>query len=547
MKKLRIYRFTPIFVALGMVLGILVGSFYTSHFAGRRLNVVNASSDKLNSLLHIIDDQYVDSVNITELVEKALPEILKELDPHSTYIPASEVDASMQELRGGFSGVGIQFVLYRDTVCVVRVLPGGPSDGVGLAAGDRIVTVDDKPFTGKEINEETVRNTLKGETGSTVRLTVKRPGQHKLLTYAIERGNVPINTVDASFMLGDGIGYIRISSFGETTYQEFLAALASLHEQGFSKLIIDLRGNTGGYMTPAIQIANEFLPKDRLIVYTQGRQSPREDYTSDGRGVFQSLPLVILTDEISASASEILAGAIQDNDRGLIIGRRSFGKGLVQVPIDFSDGSQVRLTKARYYSPSGRCVQKPYTLGKDKDYENELMTRIAHGELYSADSIKSTGKVYHTRIGRTVYGGGGIMPDIFVPSDTIGYTSYYEEANLRGHLSGFIFHFTDSHRSTLNSLTDFNKTVAWLEKQNLVGIFADYAEGRGLKKRPRMIRTSYQVIQRYIITGILRDLYSPEKAILYSAKTDVTIQRAQKAIHEGQTFPQPPAKKDEGR
>ncbi len=547
MKKLRIYRFTPIFVALGMVLGILVGSFYTSHFAGRRLNVVNASSDKLNSLLHIIDDQYVDSVNITELVEKALPEILKELDPHSTYIPASEVDASMQELRGGFSGVGIQFVLYRDTVCVVRVLPGGPSDGVGLAAGDRIVTVDDKPFTGTEINEETVRNTLKGETGSTVRLTVKRPGQNKLLTYAIERGNVPINTVDASFMLGDGIGYIRISSFGETTYQEFLAALASLHEQGFSKLIIDLRGNTGGYMTPAIQIANEFLPKDRLIVYTQGRQSPREDYTSDGRGVFQSLPLVILTDEISASASEILAGAIQDNDRGLIIGRRSFGKGLVQVPIDFSDGSQVRLTKARYYSPSGRCVQKPYTLGKDKDYENELMTRIAHGEIYSADSIKSTGKAYHTRIGRTVFGGGGIMPDIFVPSDTIGYTSYYEEANLRGHLSGFIFHFTDSHRSTLNSLTDFNKTVAWLEKQNLVGIFADYAEGRGLKKRPRMIRTSYQVIQRYIITGILRDLYSPEKAILYSAKTDVTIQRAQKAIHEGQTFPQPPAKKDEGR
>ena len=543
MKKLRIYRFTPIFVALGMVLGILVGSFYTSHFAGRRLNVVNASSDKLNSLLHIIDDQYVDSVNISELVEKALPEILRQLDPHSTYIPASEVDASMQELRGGFSGVGIQFILYQDTACVVRILPGGPSDGVGLKAGDRIVAVDDKPFTGKEINEEKVRTTLKGETGSIVKIKVKRPGHNGLLTYNIERGNVPISTVDAAFILEGHTGYIRISSFGETTYPEFLAALATLNEHDFESLIIDLRGNTGGYMSAAIQIANEFLPKNGLIVYTEGRQSPREEYTSDGRGSYQNMPLVILTDEISASASEILAGAIQDNDRGMIIGRRSFGKGLVQVPIEFSDGSQLRLTKARYYSPSGRCVQKPYTQGKGKDYDNELMTRIAHGELYSADSIKSTGKKFLTRIGRPVYDGGGIMPDIFVPSDTTGYTSYYEEANLRGLLSLFTFHYTDRHRKTLNGHNDFQSTVTWLEKQNLVNAFADYAEANGLKKRPRMIRTSYNVIQRYIITGILRDLYSPEKAIIYSAQSDVTIQRASRVIKEGHAFPQPPTAK----
>ena len=451
MNKQNSTRFVPLLVALGIVAGILLGNFYANYFSGKRLNIVNASGNKLNDLLHIIDDQYVDSVNISDLVEKALPKIMSELDPHSVYISADEVEASMQDLKGSFSGIGIEFTIMKDTVRVIRPVEGGPSESAGLRPGDRIVSIDGKPFVGEVVTNEEATKRLKGATNSVVKLGIRRPGVEKLLTFSVVRGEVPLRSIDAVYMLDPGIGYIRVKSFAETTYSEFLAALARLNHGDFRGLVIDLRGNLGGYMDPAVKMANEFLPKNRLIVYTEGRKSPREEYRSDGRGVYQSLPLVVLVDEASASASEIFAGAIQDNDRGMIVGRRTFGKGLVQVPIEFRDGSMLRLTKARYYTPSGRCLQKPYTMGDEEDYAQDLLLRAEHGEFFSRDSIKTNGQRYKTSIGRTVYGGGGIIPDIFIPRDTTGMTSYFKDAYFDGLLYQFSFDYIDRNRQELSA------------------------------------------------------------------------------------------------
>ncbi len=425
-------RFMPLMVSLGVVVGILLGSFFANHFSGNRLSIINNSSNKILDLFHLIDDQYVDTVDIPNLVEESLPQILKELDPHSTYISAAKVEESMQDLKGSFSGIGVQFTIYRDTIRIVKVVKGGPSESVGLQAGDRIVQIDGKAYVGDTINNDGAMSRLKGAKGSVARLGIKRAGRSSLLSFSVKRGDVPVRTVDAAYMAAPGVGYIRVTSFGDTTYPEFVAALTKLQSQDFSKLILDLRGNPGGYMETAVQLANEFLPKNSLIVYTKGRKSPRKEYRTDGRGAYQNIPLVVLVDETSASASEIFAGAIQDNDRGTIIGRRSFGKGLVQVPIEFPDGSMLRLTTARYYTPAGRCVQKPYKPGDEEDYAADLLLRAEHGEYYSADSIRNTGEKFKTRLGRTVYGGGGIVPDVFIPRDTTGITSYFRDAYFNG-------------------------------------------------------------------------------------------------------------------
>ena len=416
-------RLLPFYISVAVVVGVLIGSFYATHFSGNRISFINTSSNKLSDLLHIIDDRYVDTVNMSDLVERSMPQILKELDPHSTYITAKDVEASMQDLRGSFSGIGVQFTIYEDTIRVVRVIPGGPAEDVGLRPGDCIVAVDGKTYVGKNIDTEGTMKRLKGEGGSKVVLSVRRAGKPGLEKFTIVRGDVPVNSVDAAYMLDATTGYIRISSWGDNTYGDFLAAMASLGAKGMKNLVVDLRGNLGGYLQAAVSVANEFLPKDRLIVYTKGRRFNQEQYKSNGRGTYQHLPLVVLVDETSASASEIFAGAMQDNDRATIIGRRSFGKGLVQVPIEFRDGSMVRLTVARYYTPSGRCVQKPFTPGDEEDYEADLLTRAARGEYYNSDSIKTSGQQYKTRLGRIVYGGGGIIPDFFVPRDTTGLTS----------------------------------------------------------------------------------------------------------------------------
>ena len=540
MGKLRDSRFVPLIIALGLVVGILIGSFYANHFSGNRLNIINTSSNKLNVLLHLIDDQYVDTVNIPDLVEKALPQILMELDPHSTYVGASDVEESMQELKGSFSGIGVQFTIYRDTVRVVKVIKGGPSEQHGIMPGDCIISVDGKPYVGKEVTNDETMKRLKGPRETTVKLGIKRHGKQQPLNFSIVRGDVPLRTIDAVYMLDETTGYIRINSFGETTYPEFLSALAKLNNEDLEGLVIDLRGNLGGYMAPAVQIANEFLPKDRLIVYTEGRKSPREEYTSDGRGTYPTLPLVVLVDEGSASASEILAGAIQDNDRGSIIGRRTFGKGLVQVPIDFPDGSMLRLTKARYYTPSGRCVQKPYTPGDEEEYAADLLLRAEHGEYFTADSIKTDGEKFETRGGRTVYGGGGIIPDIFIARDTLGMTSYFMEAYRTGLMYSFAYDFVDRHRSRLGEETDLNKISAYLDRQDILEQFARFAEKNGLKRRNLMLQKSGKLFKEYLYNYIVGDLLDTEGAVKYANLSDSAVQKALLLMQRGETFPSLP-------
>jgi len=535
-------RFIPFLLAICLIAGIAIGTFYANHFSGNKLGIINTSSNKLNALLRIIDDQYVDTVNMGDLVEEAMPQILSELDPHSSYIPAKDLEAVNADLKGSFSGIGIQFTIQNDTIHVNSVIQGGPSEKVGLMAGDRIVEVDDSAFVGKIVTNSEAMKRLKGEKGSKVKLGVYRPGEKDLLHFTVIRGNIPVKSIDAAYMINEKVGYIKVNKFGETTYPELLIALAKLNQKNCEGLIVDLRGNTGGYMAAAIQMVNEFLPNNRLIVYTQGRKSPREDYNSNGTGSNQKMPLVVLVDEGSASASEIFAGAIQDNDRGTIVGRRSFGKGLVQQPIEFSDGSAIRLTIARYYTPSGRCIQKPYEKGKESEYELDLLTRYEHGEFFSADSIKQDEtEVYHTRLGRPVYGGGGIMPDIFVPQDTTGMTSYFRMAANRGLIIRYTFDYTDQNRSTLQKYDTPEKMEAYLKGQNLLNKFAAWAEKKGLKRRNNLMMKSRRLFEMSLYGNIIYNMLGMEAYVEYLNESDKTVLKAVEILEKGESFPQAPA------
>ncbi len=543
MSRNRSPRLMPLFLALSLVAGILIGTFYANHFSGNRLSIINTGSNKLNDLLRIIDEQYVDTVNVKDLVESAMPKILSELDPHSAYISAQNAEESMEDLKGSFSGIGVMFVIREDTIHIMNVVKGGPSEKVGLMAGDRIVSVDGKPFVGKEVTDVTAKKTLKGPKGSKVKLGIKRNHEKETLYFDIVRGDIPQHSIDASYMVTPDVGYIKVRSFSETTYPEMLVALAQLNREGFKNLIIDLRGNQGGYMHTAIQMANVFLPKDQLIVYTEGRKSPRENYFSDGQGSFRDIPLVVLVDEGSASASEIFAGAIQDNDRGLVIGRRSFGKGLVQLPIEFKDGSIIRLTTARYYTPSGRCIQKPYEKGHGQEYENDLLMRYERGEFFSQDSIKQGGEKYKTRLGRTVYGGGGIMPDIFVPEDTTDVTLYYKEAVLSGLVRQFCFNYSDQHREEINKLETNSDIVKFLEKKNVIDQFATYASQKGLRRRNLMIRKSRKRFEETIYGTIIYNCRDMEAYIEYLNESDPTIMKSLEVFENGDAKPKAPAQK----
>lgn len=537
-------RMMPLLMALCVIIGIIIGTFYANHFSGNRLNIINSGSNRLNNLLHIIDDQYVDAVNIDSLVDKAIPQILSDLDPHSVYISAKDVQQATDDLKGSFSGVGIEFVIRNDTIHVQGVIKNGPAEQAGILAGDKIVSVDGKPFVGKVVTNEEAMRRLKGPKDTKVKIGVQRYGQKSIKYYTITRGDIPQKSVSATYMLDDNTGYIKIKNFGENTYPELLIALAQLSQEGFSNLIIDLRDNTGGYLKSAVQMANEFLPKNRLIVYTEGRKSPRQDYKSDGRGSYQNIPLVVLINETSASASEIFAGAMQDNDRATIIGRRSFGKGLVQQQIGFPDGSMIRLTVARYYTPSGRCIQKPYVMGDDKDYEEDLLVRYQHGESFSQDSIKHTGPAYHTSIGRTVYGGGGITPDIFVPEDTLGITSYFKEASMSGLILQFAFVYTDDNRLKLNNFTEMMELADYLVKQNTVDKFATYADKHGLQRRNLMIKKSHNLLERYINSRIIYNIMDEEDWIEYLNLDDNVIKAALNVFKNNAAFPKQPEPKD---
>ena len=530
-------RYMPLLLALCVVVGILIGTFYANHFSGNRLNIINSGSNRLNNLLHIIDDQYVDTVNMDDLVEKAIPEILGELDPHSVYFNAKDVQSANDDLRGSVSGVGIEFVIRKDTIHIQNVIQGGPSEQAGLQAGDKIVSVDDEPFVGEKVTNEEAMRRLKGPRGTKVKIGVMRYHQKNVKYYTVTRDDIITKSINTAYMLDDKTGYIRIKNFGENTYGEMLSALAMLSQEGLSNLVVDLRDNQGGYMASAIQIVDEFLPKGCRIVYTEGRKQPKEIFPSTGRGTYQDIPLVVLINEGSASASEIFAGAIQDNDRGTVIGRRSFGKGLVQKPIEFSDGSVIRLTIARYYTPSGRCIQKPYTTGNDKDYEEDLLMRYERGEYFSQDSIKHTGPAYHTRLGRTVYGGGGITPDIFIPEDTTGITSYYKEAAMSGLILQFAFEYTDEHRDQLKNYDTMPSLLSYLKKQNLVEKFAAYAEKNGLQRRNLMMQRSHTLFERYIYSRIIYNMMDEEAWMEYLNSDDPAIRETQKVFKNGTAFP----------
>ena len=538
MKVKRQSRFSPILLFISLIIGILIGTFLAGRFSGNRLNIINSSSNKINDLLHIIDNQYVDTVNISNIVEDAMPKIIEELDPHSKYISAKDATTANEDLKGSFCGVGVQFTIKNDTVHVAGVIKGGPSEKVGILAGDRIISIDGEEYVGKEVTNEETMHRLKGEKGTEVKVQVLRRGQHTPISFTIQRGDIPLKSIDATYMLNDKLGYMKISKFGETTYHEMLVALAQLSEQNFEGLVVDLRGNGGGYLAAAINMINEFLPENNLIVYTQGRMFRREDYMSDGRGSYQSLPLIVLTDETTASAAEIFSGAIQDNDRGIIIGRRTFGKGLVQQPIEFGDGSMIHLTIARYYTPSGRCIQKPYSKGGNKEYELDIMSRYEHGEFFSEDSIRQTGEKYLTSIGRTVYGGGGIMPDYFVAEDTSDITEYYKEVFNKGLIQQFCFEYTDKNRPELEKYETASKIEKTLRTNNVLEKFIKYADKNGVKRRNLMIKKSQKLFEQVIYGTIIYNILEMEDYVEYINKDDQTILKAIELFNQKKTIPE---------
>ena len=469
----------PLAIALAVVVGIFIGSRFTAN------KPVAENDRKLNAILNLIAQDYVDTTNLKDLIEMSIPEILSNLDPHTSYFSAEDLKAATDDLNGSFSGIGISFVMVNDTIGVVEVIPGGPSEKVGLMAGDKIVMIDDSIATGPKISNGEVMKRLRGDKGSKVKLGIKRQNTSKMLTFTVTRGDIPVNTVDAYYMIDKNTGYIKINQFGRHTYDEFITAMASLQEDGAKRYMIDLRGNGGGFMEMAVLMANEFLPANQLIVFTKGRYK-RDDSEvwSDGNGSFQDAEVTVLIDEFSASASEIFAGAMQDNDRGLIVGCRSFGKGLVQKEFVLPDSSAIRLTTARYYTPSGRCIQKDYKEGM-LDYEKELIDRYAHGELYSRDSMKiDKSQVFKTVYGRTVYGGGGIVPDIFVARDTTGISNYYIEVANAGLLQRYAFNYCNNNRVSLNKMDDYLQFLRMAPSDEvLIKDFADYAANNGVAPR----------------------------------------------------------------
>ncbi len=457
---------------LGVILGVLISLLAVRIYAPRR----SFDGDynrwrKLNLILQEIENNYVDTIDMKAMSDAAVVAALKELDPHSVYLPPVELKEADTELAGNFEGIGISFNVPNDTAVVINPIAGGPSEKAGLIQGDRIIRVNDIPVAGVNMPQDSMIKLMKGPKGSKVKITVSRDGEN--IPFEITRDKIPVHSVDAAFMLDENTGYIKLSKFTRTTYSEFLAASMKLLSQGMTRLIFDLRDNTGGYLDQAFRLANEFLAKDECVVYMEGLNRPRQDFNADGRGALQEIQISVLIDEGSASSSEIFAGAIQDNDRGIIVGRRSFGKGLVQEPINFTDGSGVRLTVARFYTPSGRCIQKPYA----DDYAYDVYERYVHGEMTSADSIKidSTALFYTMNKGRRVYGGGGIIPDVFVPMDTTKATKFFINCNKKATSMRFAQAMLDKYRTQLAAIEDFGRLKAFLDSIDLSSQFLSYA------------------------------------------------------------------------
>lgn len=461
---------TVIIALLGIVLGVLMTLFSMKFITNKEFNGDYNRWRKLNLILQEVEKNYVDTIDKKSMTDAAVKAALAELDPHSVYLPPVELTESETELAGNFDGIGIQFNVPEDTAIVLSVIPGGPSEKAGLNQGDRIIMVDQRTIAGNKTPQDSMVRLMKGSSGTKVKITVNRDGA--LIPFEITRAKIPVNCVDAAFMINDTIGYIKLSKFTRTTHKEVSQAASKLLKNGMKRLVFDLRDNTGGYFDQALLLSNHFLQKNDVIVYMEGNHRSRQDYDADGRGDMKDIELSVLINEGSASSSEIFAGAIQDNDRGVIVGRRSYGKGLVQEPINFTDGSGVRLTVARFYTPSGRCIQKPY----DKDYAMDIYERYAHGEMMSADSMKvDTTDVYYTVRGRRVYGGGGIIPDVFVPIDTTKATDFYIKANRKATAMRFASSMFDKYKTALSDIDDFDKLSSWLDSIGLEKQFLEYA------------------------------------------------------------------------
>ena len=541
MKK---YLFPTLTIACLMI-GFLIGNAISNKVNAQRFFIQNGQlfqqpESKVDQLLQLMSQAYVDEINVDSITDDAMQELVKRLDPHSAYIPKEDLEMVNSELSASFSGIGVQFSIQNDTVQVVSVISGGPSEGIGVLAGDKIVMVNDSNFTGKTITNERVMHALRGPKGTEVKIGVMRSGSNEVYDFTIIRGEIPIHSIDAKFIIeakGERreakdmkIGFVRVNRFGENTYDEFIAAMASLKGQGATSYIVDLRENSGGFMDQAIKMANEFLAKGDMIVYSEGRAYPRYEARANGSGRFQREPLVVLINNFSASASEIFAGAMQDNDRATIIGRRSFGKGLVQQQIPFADGSAVRLTVARYYTPSGRSIQKPYKMGEGEDYAMDLLDRYESGEFFSADSVHfADSTVYYTKEGRKVMGGGGIMPDIFVGRDTTLYTPYFNIVSNRAYTYQFAYQYTDRHRKELSQYKDWQSLEKHLLRANWLDEFVAFAKAKGVEPKPEQLAKSKPLLVRLVNAYIVRNILNDEGFFpLFERDDDVTI----KAVEE---------------
>ncbi len=521
----------PLILAVGVIIGI---------FMGKSIYQVSLSpqQQKLMDILHLIENDYVDSINVDSLLEENYSQLISLLDPHSAYIPAKDLTAVNDELAGSFSGVGVSFQILNDTVNIVEIVSGGPSEKAGLLAGDQILKVDTVELTGKNATNENVFKYLRGAKGSNVTLEVKRHSSRKPLKFEITRGEIPVNSVDCKYLLTDKIGYVKVSKFSATTYDEFLKAMQELSGEGAEEFIIDLRGNSGGYMDQAILMANEFLNDGKIIVYTKGNNPMNQSSAiANSAGYFKDVPVAVLMDEFSASASEIFAGALQDNDRGLIIGRRSFGKGLVQNQTTLPDNSALRLTVGRYFTPSGRSIQKEYKRGDNGKYEHDINDRYSHGEFYSADSIKlDKSKLFHTVGGREVYGGGGIMPDYFVPEDTTGFTSYYLSVLNSGLIQKYANRVAENYRPLMGSQKTIEHLYKVLPRDNsLLQNFVDFAAKNGVPARWYYINQSRNLLLRQLKAVIARDVLGYSAFIQVLNEKDKTLDEAVMKLKSGVT------------
>lgn len=508
MKSNKIITLLPLVVAVALAAGVYLGkkmSVSQDQFLFSEAEFNN--DDKLQQVISYINSDYVDSIRSQKIVEETISEILQNLDPHSYYIPKKDYNQMNDPLEGNFEGIGVEFRIQEDTVTIVQALGGGPSEKLGIMAGDRIVEVEGEDVTGKKINNQKVIKLLKGPKGTTVNISVKRKGFKELIDFAIERDKIPVYSVEADYMVTDKVGYVKVLRFAKTTYEEFMEAVKSLQAKGMEKLIVDLRNNTGGYMRSAIDMADEFLPSGELIVYTEGKARKKREYFATAKGSLEDVEVAILINEGSASASEILAGALQDNDLGYIVGRRSFGKGLVQEGMQWPDGSAIRLTVARYYTPTGRSIQKSYKGGID-EYNQEAYDRYENGELLSLDSIDFPDSLkYYTEGGKLLYGGGGIMPDVFVPIDTSGTSYYFGSLNYQGMFYQFGFYYVDKYRDELtekytldNYLSDFSMNSKLMKE------FYDFAEEKGIKYDKKGADAANKIISNRIKATIGRNL-----------------------------------------